>query len=209
MLSALIPAILDRSLSPQDRFNIQTDVYALARAGHVDYVEYLKLLRYAFKQENDLTVWKSILRHLTELGSIFEYAFNPSTKPLYQIYVCDLLSVIGHQLRWESSSRETSQVAMLRSLILTHMGINGDSNTHQEARRRFDELLKNEGDSMIINPNLRAAIYLTVAKYGNQQTFEALKMVNELLLLKRFSSSIMFFFSSIQKQKVKKNVFGC
>ena len=182
MLAALIPGIHDQILSPQDRFNVQADVYALARAGRVGYVEYLKLLRYAYKYEENLTVWKSILRHLTELGSIFDYAYLKETKSLYQVYVCDLLSNIYRQLQWDSTPNEGSQASMLRSLILTHMGINGDRHIRDEAHRRFRVLSLDQQQQQQqppVNPNLRTAVYLTVAKTGDEQTFEQLKSVRE------------------------------
>lgn len=173
MLDALIPGIQDQTLSPQDRFGIQTDVYALARSGHLNYVDYLKLLRQAYKQEDNLTVWKSILRQLTDLNSIFDYATMENTKQLFQHYVCDLLMNIYGKLDWDPLPNEGSQAAMLRGLILIQMGINEHSKISAEAQKRFEKLLKNEP----INANTRAAIYLTLAKRGNSETFEKLKTV--------------------------------
>jgi aminopeptidase N len=170
MLEALTPGIHDHTLSPQDRFNIQTDVYALARAGRMGYVDYLKLLRYAYKHEDNLTVWKSILRQITDLNSIFDYANIDNTKKLFQKYVCDLLSNISNKLDWDPVPNEGLQTAMLRDLILIQMGINGHNKTRDEAHKRFY-------NHRLINPNIRAAIYLTLAKTGNQETFEQLKSV--------------------------------
>ncbi|CAF1131754.1 unnamed protein product [Adineta steineri] len=175
MLEALTPGIQNHTLSPQDRFNIQTDVYALARAGHLGYVDYLKLLRYAYKYEDNLTVWKSIIRQLTELSSIFEYAQLNNTKILYQSYVCDLLSNIYNKIGWDALPNEDSQIPMLRSLILIYMGINAYDQTRIEAHKRFENFSMQNNDYHLINPNIRAAIYLTVAKTGNQQTFDQLK----------------------------------
>lgn len=175
MLDALIPGIQDQTLSPQDRFGIQTDLYALARSGHVSYVDYLKLLRQAYKQEDNLTVWKSIVRQLTDLNSIFDYATIENIKPLFQHYVCDLLMNIYSKLDWDPLPNEGLQAAMLRGLILIQMGVNGHGRTRTEAQRRFEKLLKNES----VNANTRAAIYLTIAKQGNAETFEKLKIVRE------------------------------
>ena len=178
MLQALIPAIQNHVLSPQDRFNIQTDVYALARAGRVGYADYLKLLRRAYKHEDNLTVWKSIVRQLTELSSIFEYARFNNTKALYQTYVCDLLANIYEKLGWDAWPNEGAQVPMLRSLILTHTGVNGCNKTWYEAHKRFEKFSTQNNDHYLINPNTRAAIYLTVAKTGNRQIFNQLISVN-------------------------------
>jgi tetratricopeptide (TPR) repeat protein len=176
MLDALTPGIQDQTLSPQDRFGIQTDVYALAHSGHINYVDYLKLLRQAYKHEDNLTVWKSILRQLTDLNSIFDYANMNNTKKLFRTYICHLLSNIYGKLEWERLPNEGSQAAMLRGLVLIQMGINGHNKTHDEAQKLFEKIL-NDDHQHAINPNTRAAIYLTVAKTGNQQTFEQLKSV--------------------------------
>jgi len=182
MLDALTPGIQDRTLSPQDRFGIQTDVYALAHSGHINYVDYLKLLRHAYKQEDNLTVWKSILRQLTDLNSIFDYATMDNTKKLFQRYLCDLLSNICGKLEWDPLPNEGLQAAMLRDLILIQMGINGHSKTRDEAHKRFEKLFNNQTNQSM-NPNIRAAIYLTVAKTGNQETFEKLKSVIKLRMI--------------------------
>jgi hypothetical protein len=93
MLDAITPGIQDETFSPQGRLCIQTVVYALARSGHINYIDYLKLLHQAHKSESNLTVWKSILRQLTDLNSIFDYAYiDKRKKKLFQIYyICDLL----------------------------------------------------------------------------------------------------------------------
>ena len=176
MLDALIPGIQDHSLSPQDRFNIQTDLYALARANHVNYIDYLKLLRQAYKYEDNLTVWKSILRQLTDLNSIFDYSNLSTIKPLFHKYVRDLLGQIYNKLDWDPLPNEGIQSAMLRGLILIQLGINGHKKVCDEAHKRFEKLIENPNHSSI-NPNIRSTINLTVAKTGNQQTFEQLKTV--------------------------------
>ncbi|CAF0767562.1 unnamed protein product [Rotaria sordida] len=208
MLEALTPGIDDRTLSPQDRFNIQADVYALARAGHIGYVDYLKLLRYAYKQEENLTVWKSILRQLTELSSIFDYAHFNNTKKLYRSYVCDLLSNIYNKLTWYPLSNESSQAIMLRSLILIQLGVNGDNKIYDEAHRRFKKLFISNNQENLIDPNIRPAVYLTVAKTGNQQIFDQLKSLylkaetqEERLIL--LNSLCHFDDESLQNQALK------
>lgn len=195
MLESLTSAIHDHSLSPQDRFNIQSDVYALARAGYLGYVDYLKLLRYAYKHEENLTVWKSILRQLTELSSIFDYAFLDTTKSLYQSYICDLLNPISNQLKWNSNRNENSQKTILRSLVLTHLGLHGDKKTAEEAMKRFRKYFIEKNRQNLIDPNIRTVIYLTVAKTGDQRTFNQLRSVIDFEM-NIFSMNRFVFFSS-------------
>jgi hypothetical protein len=62
MLEVLIPGIEDQTLCSQHRFNIQTDLYALARSNYINFVDYLKFLRDAYKNEDNFIVWKYILK---------------------------------------------------------------------------------------------------------------------------------------------------
>lgn len=178
MLEALSPSIQDRTLSPQDRFGIQADVYELSRSGHLSCVDYLKLLRHSYKHEDNLTVWKSILNKLDELNSILNFSQFENMEKLFRAYTCDFLSNIYGKLQWDPLPNEGLQTAMLRDLILIQMGLNGHNKTCEEAHKRFEVLLSDDDQkSHSINPNIRTAIYLTVAKTGNQQTFEQLKSV--------------------------------
>jgi aminopeptidase N len=207
MLDAMIPGIQDQSLSPQDRFNVQTDLYALARSNHINYIDYLKLLRQAYKHEDNLTVWKSIIDQLTDLNSIFDYASIANTKKLFQAYICDLLSNIWGKLQWDPLPNEGLQASMLRDLVLTQMGTNGHNRTCEEARKRFGNLFAGaQHNHQSINPNIRSAIYLTVAKTGNMETFEKLKSVGWVFRQAKFSRH---HFSSIAKPIRKKNGSDC
>jgi hypothetical protein len=87
MLELLTPLIQGQTLSPQDRLGIQTDVYALTHSDHINYVDYLQFLHQAYKHEDNLTVWTSILRQSTDLNSMFDYASMDNTKKLFQTYM--------------------------------------------------------------------------------------------------------------------------
>lgn len=152
----------------------------MVRSNYIHFVDYLKFLRHAYKNEDNLIVWKYILKPLTDLSSIFDYASIDNTKKLFQVYRCDLLSNIYDKLLWDPLPNENSQTAMLRGLILSQMGINGHNKTRDEAHERFEKLFTdNYLHHQSIDPNIRFAIYITVAKTGNAQTFEQLKLVRQ------------------------------
>ncbi|CAF4377061.1 unnamed protein product, partial [Rotaria sordida] len=67
------------------------------------------LLRHAYKHEDNLTVWKSILKQLTDLNSIIDYAHIDNIKKHFQTYICDLLSNIYNKLEWDPLPNEGLQ----------------------------------------------------------------------------------------------------
>jgi hypothetical protein len=60
LLDTLTKFIRDGTFSPQDRLDIGTDIYASTCSGHINYINYLKLLHQTYKSETNLTVWHSI-----------------------------------------------------------------------------------------------------------------------------------------------------
>jgi hypothetical protein len=176
-IESLKSQLEDQVLTSQGRVDIQRNVYSLARFGRISFVDYLKLLHQGYKHEDDLTVWKSILRQLIDLNSIFDHASIDNTKILFQRYICNLLSNIYAKLGWNPSPNEDSETNMLRSLILIQMGINGYDEIRVEAHKRFEKLLIDDDYYQSIDANIRAAIYLIVAQTGNKETFEGLQSV--------------------------------
>jgi hypothetical protein len=70
-----------------------------------------------------------------------------------------------------------------------------------EAHKRFEKSFSNNNQNQqSINPNIRAAIYLTVAKTGNQEAFGQLKSVISLNIqvFKRNYSSQMVLINLIK-----------
>jgi hypothetical protein len=59
---------------------MQADVYALARPGYMNYMNYLKLLHQSYKHKDNLTIWTSILNQLTDFNSVFDYAYVDKQK---------------------------------------------------------------------------------------------------------------------------------
>lgn len=190
IVESFVPSILDKTFSPQDRFNIENDLFALAKASIIDFVDYFKFVRHAYKHEDNLTVWKSIVQHFDEFNSILNFSSDKTIKQLFQHYLSDVFTLIYSKLEWEPMPNEGSQASILRTLILTQMGINHYGRAVEQANKYFQLCLQG---NFTVNPNIRSPIYLTVAKHGDQNTFQQLKTVS------------FFFLTQIFKQKLGKS----
>lgn len=169
-LKRLNEAIADKSLSPQDRLMIQNDVAALCSAGHQSFVEYLKLAL-SYKEEDNFTVWKSIITNMHDLSTLLEYTdhFDQFNK-----YRLNVFSSILNKLGWDSKPNENPLSAMLRPLVLGVAGKAGDQSVIDEARKRFKRHLA--GD--LIDPNIRAAVYTIVSRYGDAKAHDDLRKLH-------------------------------
>ena len=72
-----------------DHFNINLEIYPLARFAHLNYTNYLKLISESYKNEDDLMVWSSIIGEMTYLNSILNYGNIDNTKKLFEFFICD------------------------------------------------------------------------------------------------------------------------
>lgn len=91
----------------------------------------------------------------------------------FKKYRLKLFSNIQRKLGWDAEPNENPLSAMLRPMVLSIVGKSGDENILIEARKRFERHLN--GD--LIDPNIRAAVYSLVARFGNEQTQEQLKQL--------------------------------
>ncbi|CAF4504869.1 unnamed protein product, partial [Rotaria sp. Silwood2] len=82
-----------------------------------------------------------------------------------------IASTMGEKLGWDEKENENPLVAMLRPMILSIMGKSGDQAIIDEAKKRFPSHIN--GD--LIDSNIRAAVYIIVSLYGDENTQEELR----------------------------------
>ncbi|XP_046581725.1 puromycin-sensitive aminopeptidase-like isoform X2 [Haliotis rubra] len=167
MLAALIPAVKDRSLPPRDRLGLQSDLFALARAGMAASEDVLKVVE-AFINEDNYTVWNDLALNLSSMAVLLQYT---DSYDLYKTFARDLFSQVVKTVGWDKKEGESHLTAMLRDLILTKMGRYGDEPTVAEARKRFESHCS--GDK-VIPPDLRAPVFITVLSEDRSEDFNRL-----------------------------------
>ncbi|KAI1303651.1 Puromycin-sensitive aminopeptidase [Halotydeus destructor] len=167
MLSQLLPAIEDRSLSAVDRLGLQNDMFALVQAGRVPTVDILKLMN-AFVNEDDYTVWSSINAALGKLNTLISHT---DCEEAFHIFGRRLLSKIHDKLGWEPVRGESHTDGLLRSLIINRLSSFNDPQVVQEAKKRFEQHVAGK---VVIPADLRQSVYRAVAQDVDDKTFDAL-----------------------------------
>ncbi|KAJ7390104.1 hypothetical protein OS493_027136 [Desmophyllum pertusum] len=166
MLELLLPAINDNSLPPRDRLGLQSDLFALCRAGLVAGPDVLKVVE-AFGNETNYTVWNDLISNLGGVGAILQYS---DCYPSFQAFSIKLFEPIGNKLGWDPVEGEGHLDALLRGLIIGRLGKYGHPAMLAEARQRFDAHCKGEST---IPADLRSAVYSTVLKHGDGGTLDS------------------------------------
>ncbi|XP_011496000.1 PREDICTED: puromycin-sensitive aminopeptidase [Ceratosolen solmsi marchali] len=167
LLEDFLPVIQDQTLPPLDRLGLLDDLFALSQAGYVSTGQVLKLMK-AFKNENNYTVWSSIINCLSKIGILVSHLGIHSS---YKAFGRSLLMSIHSQLGWDKKSNESHLDTLLRTLVLDRMISFEDDSTIKEAQRRFKDYVTGKS---ILPADLRSPVYRAVFSNGNTDTFETL-----------------------------------
>ncbi|AFS52616.1 M1 family metallopeptidase [Leptospirillum ferriphilum] len=143
-----------------DRLGFSNDLFSLGRAGLLPLSEYLETLP-VYRQEDQYIVWADIAAHLGWLQGLLAFTdgwerFDP--------FVVFLMQEAFRKAGWEVSPGDSHQKRLLRSLLLSGLGMHGDSDTRQRCQELFQERVRRP-DSL--HPDLRLAVYRTVASSGD------------------------------------------
>lgn len=165
MLERFVPAISDLSLPPLDRLGLHDDLFALVQNGSSSTVDSLKLID-AYRNEDNFTVWSSIVTSLSKLKNILSHT---DLTDKFNAYGISIFAPLAEKLGWESKPNENHLETLLRSLILSRLISFHDSKTCEEAKRRF--YLHKSGKQML-PADLRMACYRAVLQEADEKVYE-------------------------------------
>ena len=157
-------------LSATDRLGLESDAFALTRAGYLSTTRALSLAA-AYKNEFDFTVWADLSTNLHAYDSLL------ASEPYYELFrgfARDLYRPVYGKVGWEAGPDESHLTTMLRPMVIGVLGHYGDTEVATEACRRFDAVSREDGG---LPPDLRSALYsLVVDSRGSEGYAEVLEL---------------------------------
>lgn len=165
LFEKLIPAVKSQILTPEERFGLQNDTFALARAGYMSATKTLELFE-AYREETEYAVWTDLAANLRELKTLWAW------EPYYEQFCAfarELFKPIATRMGWKVSPDDDHQVRLLRALALGAFGVYGDPLTIDLARYYFSCFLNS--DHNMLHPDLRGLVYHLVIKNGDEKTY--------------------------------------
>jgi puromycin-sensitive aminopeptidase len=170
MWERIQPAIESKVLPTADRLGLESDAFALMRAGYLPAAQFLSLAR-AYAQEREYPVWTDLAGSLGWVSSLLaDAAFEPQLKA----FARDLLRPIATHLGWEPRANESHLDALLRGMVLHEIGHYDESPVISEARARF---ARYTDDPQSVHPDLRSTVMNLAAYGGDRSTYDALREV--------------------------------
>ena len=166
-LAKLRAPISNLVLPASDRLGIQSDAYALARAGSIPAPWFLSTAE-AYKNETDASVCADLAANLAGLDTVL---WHEPYYDKFQRMARDIFQPIAERVGWDAGPREGHLDALLRSTVLAQLGDYGDAATMDEADSRF---LRYVDDPDGLHPDIRGVVFAMAAKRGDRSRYDAM-----------------------------------
>ena len=158
--------IASLTLPARDRLGLQSDAYALAKAGRIPASAYLNLVE-AYSNENDASVASDLAAALNALDNLLSRGVPHGVPGLRTQRL---------QAHWRPGwlgcpPEEGHRQALLRSTALAQLGHFEDDETLAEARRRFDAYVE---DPSNLPADLRVATFAMSAQRGDRDLYDTM-----------------------------------
>ncbi|PAA60916.1 hypothetical protein BOX15_Mlig019859g1, partial [Macrostomum lignano] len=167
MLDALVSALKRGKLGRRDRFNLQSDLFALVAYGKLVTIRVLEIVK-AYRSEQYFTVWSDLLANLSSVQVLAEQLGLTAAWHAFLSYLC---WPAFQRLGWDFKPGESHDAGLLRGLLLTYLGQAGHAEVVAEALARFD---RHASGQCRLEPDIRAGVYATAARHGGAAAFDRL-----------------------------------
>jgi puromycin-sensitive aminopeptidase len=164
------PAIESKALPTADRLGLESDAFALMRAGYLPALQFLSLAS-AYSREREYPVWSDLVGSLGWLSNMLT---GEPFEPQLKAFARELLRPIVGHLGWEPRPNESHLDALLRGIVLHEIGHYDEAPVVAEARARFERYVR---DPQTVHPDLRSTVLNLAAYGGDGATYEALREV--------------------------------
>ena len=164
-LAALGQRVADQTLTPEDRWGLQNDLFALYKRGEVAFTAYLDFLAH-YQNERAFLPLVSISNHLQHAYLVMNAVKQEKIASLVRPWFENVLNDIG----FEPAPDEKHTTAILREQLLWHAALSGSEKASAFAVGQFAGWMQGK----TVHPDIMKSILQIAAYTGDQQTFVSL-----------------------------------
>ena len=162
-LDALGRRVRDKSLPPEDRWGLQSDMYSLCKNGTTSISAYLKFLS-CYENEDAFLPLISISNNLQHAALLMGDSTKEKISSLVRPWFEKVLKHIGY----EPAPAEKHTTAILREQLIWHAVLSGSEKAADFASEQFAGLMQ----GIAVHPDIMKSVLQVGAFSGNAETFE-------------------------------------
>ncbi len=185
LLMQLANLIDDGKLAPLDRLGLLADLFEASKSGDVDTVTALEFLSH-FKDEDNAVVWNIIAGMI---GGIRLVMGSDELRAAMKPYIIKLVTPEYKRLGWDKRPDDSYFDQLLRPTILGLLASADEPEILRKIHETFEKSLQADDirpelrisetnsfmkRSLDIDPDMRGVVFGTVARLGNQATYDKL-----------------------------------
>jgi tricorn protease interacting factor F2/3 len=153
----------EKSLSPEDRWGLQNDFFAMVKSGKASLDEYLGFLAY-YEQEDAYLPLVSMAHNLFSVYLVVDENQKKKISSLAKNRLEDILDKIGY----EPVMDENHSTSLLRDQLIWDAALYGSGSVLEFAGNKFTALMN--GD--VLHPDIMKSVMQVGALSGNNQVFD-------------------------------------
>ncbi|KAL1452107.1 hypothetical protein WDU94_006416 [Cyamophila willieti] len=150
--------------------------------------------------EDNYTVWITICNCLQKIDLLLS---NTDYHHLFYRFGVNILKHAGQSLGWEPKPDESHLNTLLRSLIISRLGVYGDADTLAVARTKFEAHVKG---TAILSADLRSPVYRAAIAGGSETTYQQLLQLYQNSDLHEEKDRITRSFGALKDPELLKKV---
>jgi aminopeptidase N len=162
-LQGLGKRVVEKELSPEDRWGLQDDLYALVRSGHVSIDNYLEFLSNYAKEDAFLPL-TSVAGNLLHAYLIMQGARRKKILSTGKPFLERVLADMG----FEPEPEERHTLSILRDQLIWHLALYESEDVVEFAVGKFSSLMRGEK----VHPDIMKSVMQVGALQGDNSIFE-------------------------------------
>ena len=197
LLELLLDPIQNQKISPEDRFGIIRDVFALSESQGRISTDIALRIAGSYKRENSYIVWAELAAQILKLSNLL---YGQKYHGLFEKYARSLFENIVKRVGWSKKKNENYNHTLLRAIVIYALGKSGDKKTIARAQKLF-------GQEKYIDPDLRGVVYRLVAENGDAKYYgKLLKLYKKTTFAEEKDRALRALCSFKQKELLKKTL---
>lgn len=161
LTAQLRKAIQEKYLSPEDKFGILDDSYALCEAGEESILSLVSLMD-LYRDDVDYLVLSRLINVCYKVAKILKDAIYDPWNHLNQFFI-DLIISSAEKLGLEPVIGESHLNTMLREEVFMALATFGHKETHEELKKRFQTYI-NDKNTSVFPVDIRKAAYISIMR---------------------------------------------
>mmetsp|Transcript_2671 Transcript_2671/g.10383 ORF Transcript_2671/g.10383 Transcript_2671/m.10383 type:complete len:883 (-) Transcript_2671:311-2959(-) len=172
-----------QSMLPEDRIGLLSDTFALCKAGAMDPIELVKLLK-GFDTEANDKVWSELSSVLDGLGKIVRQGLDDAVANAYVSFCAKIFGAAFAKVGWDTKEGDSDNEKKLRSTLIGSVAkyCYKDAAVAAEAKKRFQAFIAAPNDSSVLSADIRGAVLSIVMKAeGTDAVFDQLVAAHDIV----------------------------